>query len=72
VFGQLLVAALGAAIFLRITGKEKNRRERYLLRRLEDQKQRLAARLAREAEKQAEAEAADEESIVLEPVGQAA
>lgn len=33
---KVLIALLGAGIFLRIVGKEKNRRYRHLLRRIAD------------------------------------
>ncbi len=39
---HLAIAALGAFIFVRIVAKEKNRRQRYLLLRLADQKAKLA------------------------------
>jgi cell division protein FtsB len=39
---HLAIAALGAFIFVRIVAKEKNRRQRYLLLRLADQKTKLA------------------------------
>lgn len=68
---HLLLATLGAAIFLRIVAKEKNRRQRYLLLRFAEQEKRLAEQgLAAQAET-AEA-GADDEPVEVMPIGQAA
>jgi hypothetical protein len=73
---HVLISLLGAAIFLRIVGKEKNRRYRHLLLRLEAAKQRQA-----EAQKQredllqtasAEAASDDAPAQTFDPIGQAA
>jgi hypothetical protein len=69
VLTHLLTSVIGAAIFLRMVAKEKNRRERHLLFRLAEQEKRLAEQ---EAAEQAESEAAsagsDEESTDDQPV----
>ncbi|GMU24413.1 MAG: hypothetical protein AMXMBFR13_44870 [Phycisphaerae bacterium] len=62
--GTLLIAAGGAAVFLRLVAKEKNRRERHLLYRLDEQIKKL-----KEEERQNPAEAVVAEAVA-EPVEQ--
>jgi hypothetical protein len=63
---------IGAAIFLRMVAKEKNRRERHLLFRLAEQEKRLAEQeAAEEAASKAASAAGDEKATEDLPVFEA-
>jgi hypothetical protein len=72
VLTHLAIGLLGAGMFLRIVGKEKNRRHRHLLLRLIEQEKALAEMEAARAQQAAEAAAERDTPVVVEPVGQAA
>ena len=69
---HVLISLLGAFIFLRIVGKEKNRRYRHLLLRVEAAKQKQAEQQRTAISASAPPAVADETPPeTFEPIGQA-
>lgn len=65
------MAALGAAVYMRIVAKEKNRRQRYLLLRFAEQEKRLAEQEAASQAGASETEGGDKPAEAI-PVVEAA